>query len=116
MEAGQGVEHTDGKEGRMPKRIPIAAARRFAREYGCRQVIILAWDGKLTHCTTYGKSLEDCDQAAQGGNRMKAVMGWPESLMGEPSRVRALHRRIKELEDELRGRHASIENCAREQR
>ena len=82
----------------MPKRIPIEAARRIAKEYDCRQVIIVAWDGKLTHCVTFGKSITDCDQAAQGGNRIKKALGWPESLRAEPSRVKALKARINELE------------------
>jgi hypothetical protein len=81
----------------MPKRIPISAAKRIATEYGCRQVIIVAWDGTLTHCVTYGVSIEDCDHAAQGGNRIKQALGWPESLRAEPSRVRAMHRRIESL-------------------
>jgi hypothetical protein len=82
----------------MPKRIPIAAARRFAQEHNLRQVIVLAWDGELTHVVTYGKTLEDCDQAAAGGNKLKAALGWPESLRAEPSRVRKLLARIAELE------------------
>jgi hypothetical protein len=81
----------------MPKRIPIAAAKRIAKEYALRQVIIMAWDGKLTHCVTYGVSVEECDQAAQGGNRIKQALGWPESLRAEPSRVRAMRRRIESL-------------------
>lgn len=84
----------------MPKRIPISAAKLVADKHDCRQVIILAWDGKLTHVVTYGKTLEDCDQAAQGGNKIKKVLGWPESLcQDEPSRVKKLKERIKELEN-----------------
>jgi hypothetical protein len=82
----------------MPKRLPIAPVRRFAQEYRLRQVIVLAWDGERTHVVTYGKTLEDCDQAAAGGNKLKTHLGWPESLQAEPSRVRALRKRIAELE------------------
>src|ERR1043166_9750175 len=85
----------------MPKRIPISAAKQVAKEQGCRQVIIMAWDGETTHCVTYGTTVEDCDQAAQGGNKIKKALGWPESLMAEPSRVKALKARIKELEAQL---------------
>jgi hypothetical protein len=73
----------------MPKRIPIAVAKRIAEEQGCSQVIVLAFDGELTHVVTYGKTLMDCAQAAEGGNRMKRVMGWPENLCNDkPSRVK----------------------------
>lgn len=85
----------------MPAKIPITAAKTVANEYACRQVILMAWDGERTHCVTYGKTVEDCDQAAQGGNRIKAALGWPESLMAEPSRVKKLKARIAELEAAL---------------
>ena len=73
----------------MPKRIPISAASTVAKTHNCRQVIVLAWDGELTHIVTYGKSTEDCAQAAQGGNLLKAKWGWPE-CNDQPSRVKAL--------------------------
>lgn len=85
----------------MPAKIPITAAKRVAIEHACRQVIIMAWDGERTHCVTYGNTVADCDQAAQGGNRIKAALGWPETLMAEPSRVKKLKSRIKELEAAL---------------
>lgn len=83
----------------MPKRIPVKLAQEFAAKTGCRQVVIAAWDGELTHIVTYGTSVEDCAQAAEGGNFVKKAMGWPEAMCnGQPSRVRALQARIKELE------------------
>lgn len=88
----------------MPKRIPISAAKKFCKENDCREVIILAWDGELTHVLTYGKTIEDCDRAAQAGNRLKTALGWPESLTAEPSRVKKLKARIAELEAELEGK------------
>lgn len=81
----------------MPKRIPISAAKAVATEQGCSQVIICAWDGRRTHVVTYGASVEDCDQAAQGGDRIKAALGWPEHLKATPSRVKALQRQVEEL-------------------
>jgi hypothetical protein len=73
----------------MPKRIPIAAAKRIADEHGCSQVIVLAFDTEgRTHVVTYGRTLKDCEQAAAGGNKMKQVMGWPEELcQAKPARV-----------------------------
>lgn len=71
------------------KRIPIAAAKRIGDEFAQRQVIVVTWDGETTHVVTYGASLADCDQAAQGGNRVKAALGWPEALCkAAPARVR----------------------------
>jgi hypothetical protein len=85
----------------MPARIPIKAAKDVANIYKCRQVILMAWDGERTHCVTYGKTVEDCDQAARGGNRIKVALGWPESLMDEPSRVKKLKERIASLEAQI---------------
>jgi hypothetical protein len=81
----------------MPQRIPISAARTVGQKYDCRQVILLAWDGELTHIVTWGKTLKDCSYAAEGGNRLKEKWGWPESN-DQPSRVRRLQDRITELE------------------
>jgi hypothetical protein len=64
------------------KAIPISAARDIAKAYGKDQVIVVAWDqahGKQ-HVTTYGKTAAECEQAAEGGNRVKRALGWPENL------------------------------------
>ena len=85
----------------MSKRIPIKAAKQIAAEYSLKQVILLAWDGERTHVVTYGKSVEDCDQAAQGGNTIKKLFKWPKELCNaEPSRVRKLKQEIKKLNAE----------------
>ena len=62
------------------KRIPIKAAKEFAKTYEKDQVIILCWDKQTntTWVTTYGKSPEDCQQAADGGNEIKRQLNWPE--------------------------------------
>jgi hypothetical protein len=86
----------------MPNRIPVSAAKRFGEEQGCRQVIVFAWDGERTHCVTWGKSVEDCAQAADGGNKLKTFMGWPDSLLAEPTRVKKLLARISDLEAQVR--------------
>ena len=83
----------------MPKRLAIKAARTIAEQYGLRQVIVIAWDGDQTHVTTYGKTPLEADQAALGGDKLKAVLNWPEHLSGEvPTRVARLLRRLDELE------------------
>lgn len=71
----------------MSKRLPISAAENVAKEHDLRQVILLAWDGELTHIVTFGKTVEDCAQAAQGGNILKEKWGWPE-CNDQPSRAK----------------------------
>jgi hypothetical protein len=63
-----------------PLKVPIDDAKQIAAKHGLRQVIIVAWDGDATHVVTYGQSLEDCKQAAQGGNFVKKALGWPDDL------------------------------------
>ena len=83
-----------------PARIPIRIAREVAEEMGCSQVILMAFDGERTHVVTFGKSATDCEQAAAGGNAIKAVWHWPESTMDWPARTK-------------RDRLAYGERCAR---
>ena len=89
----------------MPDRLPIQDAKEIAHRRGLRQVILLAWDGERSHVVTYGKSVEDCDQAAQGGEKMKKLMGWP-NWEAEPSRVKKL-RAALERADRIIGWMAS---------
>lgn len=85
----------------MPARIPISAAKSIADKYGCRQVIVLAFDPKgRTHIITYGKTADDCAQAAEGGNILKQKWGWPE-CNDQPSRVKKLEAKVEELRNAL---------------
>lgn len=84
----------------MPQRIPVKVASDVGQKNQCQQVILLAWDGALTHIVTWGKTVEDCAQAAAGGNFLKQKFGWPE-CNDQPSRVRKLEARIRELENQL---------------
>ena len=73
------------------QRIPVTAAKRIADEFGQQQVIVVTWEATsgTIHVVTYGTTLLACDQAAQGGNRVKAALGWPEHLcQDKPSRAR----------------------------
>lgn len=73
------------------KPIPISVAKEIAKKYDKDQVIVLTWDKTfgMSHVTTFGKSIEDCAQAAEGGNKLKRVLGWPEELCNEvPRRVK----------------------------
>jgi hypothetical protein len=58
-------------------RIPITAAKAIADKFDQRQVIIVTWDGATTHVVTYGRTVAECEQAARGGNKVKAALGWP---------------------------------------
>ncbi len=82
----------------MPKRIPINQAKAFAIANDLKQVIIAAWDGERTHIVTYGDTVEACEQAAVGGNKIKKALGWPADLNAEPSRVTELKSRVQMLE------------------
>lgn len=75
----------------MTKRIPIRVAKTIADEFGQDQVIVVTWDKSTghTHVVTYGKTVEECEQAAEGGNRVKRALGWPEELCNaKPRRAR----------------------------
>ena len=74
----------------MPEHFPISAAKALAKAQGCSQIIIAAWDGERTHIVTYGDTVEACDQAAQGGDKIKAALGWTDVPMALPSRVQSL--------------------------
>lgn len=94
----------------MPTRIPVSAARGFSLAHNCTQIIILAWDGTLTHCVTWGKSVEDCAQAALGGNKLKEALGWPKHLQQEPPRVKSLQLANRALELRLVAALNSLRN------
>lgn len=47
------------------RRIPIAAARRVAEQFGLKQCLLIGWDGQRTHVVTYGATKADCDAAAK---------------------------------------------------
>jgi hypothetical protein len=78
-------------------------AREFAKRFGLTHVIIFGKERKpRVHVVTYGVTTEQAGEAADWGNSLKAQLGWPESLcQAQPSRVRRLEARIKELEMKL---------------
>jgi len=81
----------------MPKRVPIKAAKDVAHKYGLSQVVVVGWDGKLTHVVTYGTTLEQCEQAAIGGNKIKRWLGFPEQMCDAmPARVKRSKKNNKE--------------------
>ena len=85
----------------MPDRLPIKLAKNISDNYNCKQVIVFAWDGKTTHVVTYGSTIEDCDQAAQGANSIKKQWGWPNHT-DEPSRVSLENKLLKQTIRDLK--------------
>jgi len=66
------------------KKLPIKAAEDVAKAYGLVQVIIIARarvgrGDSVDHVVTWGKTVSDCSLAAEAGNSIKRIMGWPES-------------------------------------
>lgn len=71
--------------------IPIVRAKEIADKYNQSQVIIVTFSKEtgLTTVVTYGKTLEDCNQAAVGGNFVKKALGWPlDKCNAQPARVK----------------------------
>lgn len=85
----------------MPNRIPITDLKEFAKKNELTHCILLAHDGKLDHVVTYGDTVENCAQAAEFGNTLKKALGWPDSLMAIPNRVKTMKKKIEELEKEI---------------
>lgn len=85
--------------------MPIKSLKELANKYKYDVVVVYAWDdyNKMQHIATWGRSIKQCDQAAQWGNMMKDALGWPESLHATPNRVAKLQQRVKELEAQLEG-------------
>ena len=69
------------------KRIPIAAAKRIAEEYGYHQVIVIAravGPNGGEHVTTYGVDPANCSVAARVGDFIKhKIMMWPEKIVDD---------------------------------
>jgi hypothetical protein len=85
--------------------IPIKVLKEFANKYGYNTIVMFATSpDKKEYVATYGKSIQECDWAAQFGDSVKDLLRWPESLHAAPSRVRQLQKRVKELEAELDGK------------
>jgi hypothetical protein len=89
-----------------PKHIPISDVSALISKHGLQQAVLVAWDGHHTYVVTDGVDEYAADQAADGGNLVKRALGWPENLCHSVStRVQGLHKRIKELEKQLKEKH-----------
>jgi len=73
------------------KRIPISAARKISTDYDFPEVVIFGYDpgSGAQHITTYGRTLEQCKDAAKAGNYLKKALDWPDELChAEPARAK----------------------------
>jgi ribosome-binding protein aMBF1 (putative translation factor) len=89
--------------------IPVKALKEISQKYGYGHIICFATKGKMQYVATYGTTIQACDEAAQFGDKMKDGLGWPESLHAAPSRVRALQKRVKELEAQLQAAEHGVQ-------
>lgn len=72
------------------KRVSIAATKKFAQDHGYDQIIIVAYNEDMQSVSTWGKSIAGCKNAADGGNAIKRLLGWPEDKIGAvPKRANA---------------------------
>lgn len=46
-------------------KIPVATAKRVAKDHGLKQCLLIGWDGEMVHVVTYGETPEDCALAAK---------------------------------------------------
>lgn len=90
----------------MPKRIPVNEAQRFAEANGLRQVVIIGFDGDLTHIVTWGETPVDCKSAAQAQAFWKGLpLGYPflEQAQKFYDRLRRIARDYRTSQSLLRG-------------
>ena len=82
-------------------RIPVSDAEEIAHKRGLKQVILVAWDGLQEHVVTFGTTLGDADNAAQGGNLVKTAINWPPSRYSTSARVATLVEHANALLDRI---------------
>lgn len=85
----------------MGEKVKISELKDLAKAHGYDHVICFATKGKTEFVATYGATVEQCDQAAQFGDKLKDGLGWPESLHAMPSRVKQLKNRAEKAEAKI---------------
>lgn len=81
--------------------LPVSVASEIASKHNLTQVILVAWDGAREHVVTYGTTLGDADNAAQGGNLVKTALHWPPDRYSTSERVATLVGHANALLDRL---------------
>lgn len=61
------------------KKVPVEVAEKFLKENGFDMVVVMAYtkDDDMRHVLSYGKTKEDCKNAAKSANWVKAALGFP---------------------------------------
>lgn len=87
----------------MSKRIPISDLKALAKKHNLTHVVLYGYDSEASrlHLITYGKTIEQCGQAADAGNTLKKVLSLPESFYQQPSRVKKLQNQIVKLKNQI---------------
>ncbi|MEN6434172.1 MAG: hypothetical protein ABFD06_15170 [Smithella sp.] len=64
------------------KEITISMAEKISKETGYDEIVIFGYNpiSKQQHVTTFGKTKEQCIDAAKAGNFLKKALGWPDEL------------------------------------
>lgn len=62
--------------------IPISLAKEISEKSNYDEIVIFGYDPKSgqQHITTYGKTVEQCKDAALAGNYLKKSLHWPDEL------------------------------------
>lgn len=83
------------------KKISISELKYLSRRYNLSHIILFCTENHETnHIVTYGRSVENSDQATDAGNRLKDILKWPKSLFTESEKVKELRKYIRDLENE----------------
>jgi hypothetical protein len=62
-------------------KISIKKVKEIREELGATHLIIFAIDAdKIQHIATHGLTEQNANEAAEGGDRLRAALGWPEKL------------------------------------
>lgn len=91
------------------KEIPFEAAAEFAKKFNKDVIIILSFDkvNETESVTTWGKSIHQADHAADCGNRIKRVIGWPEQ------HTKAVSEKVQKLIDLNQSMISALEESMR---
>jgi hypothetical protein len=69
-------------------RIPVKDLRELAKKLGLSHVIVFATDKDdptMQRIATYGHTKKACSEAADFGDKLKDVLGWPQTNRARPA-------------------------------
>lgn len=74
----------------MSCKLPVKMAEKIAKEYDLRQVVVIAFDGELQHCVTYGRTTAECEMAAIAGKFWDKIL-----RLDDPARQQKIREILK---------------------